>query len=174
MGWIKRFIDFYSMESRSGSNRFTAEAAGKGLAYKLPDRRPLSLEENKSAFEPAFERRRDSERVYARDSGPSSSPEKTSYDGGRRGNGEKYVYESLNNINMYYPRRFDDIVRLIDSIRMKEAVIVELCYLSEELSQKMLDFMSGAIYALNGGMQRINGTTFLFTPPFVRVNVPQE
>ncbi|MDR3263604.1 MAG: cell division protein SepF [Clostridiales bacterium] len=83
---------------------------------------------------------------------------------------DKAVYESPSNINMYYPRSFDDIIRLVDSLKFKEAVIVELCYLPDSLSQKMLDFMSGAMYALGGGMQRINGSTFLFTPPFVKVN----
>ncbi|MDR1939520.1 MAG: cell division protein SepF [Clostridiales bacterium] len=80
-----------------------------------------------------------------------------------------YSREALSNINMYRPRSFDDIVRLVDSIKFKESVIVELCYLPDETMQKMLDFMSGAIYALNGSMQRISQSTFLFTPPFVRV-----
>jgi FtsZ-interacting cell division protein YlmF len=77
--------------------------------------------------------------------------------------------DELNNINMYYPRCFEDIVRLIDSVKQKEAVIVELCYLGGDMSQKMLDFMSGAIYALNGSMQRITGSAFLFAPSFVRI-----
>jgi cell division inhibitor SepF len=70
---------------------------------------------------------------------------------------------------MYCPRCFEDIVRLIDSVKQKDAVIVELCYLDGDMSQKMLDFMSGAIYALSGSMHRITGSAFLFAPSFVRI-----
>ena len=109
---------------------------------------------------------------YYISSGKYGFSEREKYDGGKRFDIEKsgkYIYENLNNINMCYPRRFEDIIRLIDSVRSGEAVIVELEFLPGEICQKMLDFMSGAIYALGGGMQRISGTTFLFTPKFVRV-----
>jgi FtsZ-interacting cell division protein YlmF len=88
----------------------------------------------------------------------------------RTEHGGRFSSDNSGNINMCYPKRFEDIIKLIDSIKRGEAVIVDLGVLPEDVCQKMLDFMSGAIYALSGSMQRISGTTFLFAPPFVRVN----
>ncbi|MDR1906317.1 MAG: cell division protein SepF [Clostridiales bacterium] len=194
MGLIKRFIDFYNIETRGeypGYNFEPRRASPPDARSGTYERRikpeiylkePFALDENRKRTAKTAVRARDTDAGFcaelnldgSRQSARYSEPyevdavcgaqkrkTKTEY--------EKVTYESLNNINMYHPKCFEDIIRLIDSIKFKEAVIVELRYLPDDMSQKMLDFMSGAIYALNGGMQRINGSTFLFTPPFVRV-----
>jgi cell division inhibitor SepF len=74
-------------------------------------------------------------------------------------------------INMYHPVSFADVKELIDSVKNHDPVIVDLSKLPDsDTAIRILDFMSGAMYALSGSMQRISGNTFLFTPKGVKIN----
>ena len=51
-------------------------------------------------------------------------------------------------------------------------MIINLEETEKVLARRIADFMGGAIYALEGSMQRVSGSIFLFTPQHIEVTVP--
>ena len=68
------------------------------------------------------------------------------------------------NVGIYEPKAFSDVQTIIERLAGKEAVIVNLEFVEAESAQRILDFLSGASYALGGSMRRIKAYTFLITP----------
>lgn len=68
------------------------------------------------------------------------------------------------------PRSFDDALGIIENLRSRRAVILNLQGLNAEQSQRLVDFVSGACHALDGNQERIGEAIFLFTPNNVKVS----
>ena len=77
-----------------------------------------------------------------------------------------------NNIVIYSPQTFEDVQALIDHLKHGEQVIVDFSTINHTAVYRILDFMSGAIYALNGSIQQITRNIFLFAPAGVIISVP--
>ncbi len=75
------------------------------------------------------------------------------------------------NIEIARPRDFSDIERLIDKMRSSDGIIVDFSSNTAETAQRMLDFLSGAVYAFCGEVSRIEDATYLMTPKGVRIVV---
>lgn len=78
------------------------------------------------------------------------------------------------NVVISSPDSFKDVQALIDNLKRREPVIFNLEGISKESAQRILDFMSGAAYALGGSMKRIKEFLFLVTPEGVSITVPTE
>ena len=78
------------------------------------------------------------------------------------------------NFMVYEPKTADDVQTLIDFLKKRESAIINLDNVEEEVSQRVLDFVSGAIYALNGSVHRISGNIFLLSPEGVGITNPYE
>lgn len=68
------------------------------------------------------------------------------------------------------PRSFDDALGIIENLRSRRAVILNLNGLTSEQSQRLVDFVSGACHALDGNQERIGDAIFLFAPSNVKIN----
>ena len=73
---------------------------------------------------------------------------------------------------IYSPSPYEDVQLLIDHLKMREQVIVDFSNINQTSVYRILDFMSGAIYALNGSIQQITKSIFLFAPSGVTITVP--
>ena len=80
----------------------------------------------------------------------------------------------VQNVVLYSPRSFQDVQTLIDFLKAREPSVVDLAGVKDSSAQRILDFLSGAIYALNGSIHRISGTIFLLTPSGVTITVPND
>lgn len=67
------------------------------------------------------------------------------------------------------PGSFDEVQEIADHLREKRPVILNLEATEKGLAKRIVDFVSGAVYVLDGGMQRINTSIFLFTPSEVDI-----
>jgi len=67
------------------------------------------------------------------------------------------------------PKSFDEVQSLADQLKSRRPVIVNLEAMEKDQAQSVLHFLSGTIYALDGQMQRISTSIFLFAPPNVEV-----
>ncbi len=81
---------------------------------------------------------------------------------------------SVQNVVLYSPKSMQDIQTLIDFLKRREPVVVELAGVADSSAQRILDFLSGAIYALSGNLHRISGSIFLLTPAGVNITVPKD
>lgn len=78
------------------------------------------------------------------------------------------------NVTIRHPKTYQDVQNLIDRLRMREQVIVDFTTLNQQSVFRILDFLSGAIYALGGSVQQLGNNMFLFVPAGVAINVPPE
>ena len=78
-------------------------------------------------------------------------------------------FGAMSNIMMYEPKNADDVQTVIDFLKTRESAIVNLDDVDPAISQRVLDFVSGAVYALNGSVNRIKGNIFLLSPEGVGV-----
>lgn len=62
------------------------------------------------------------------------------------------------------PERLEDVQRVIDIIKNHQPLIMDLSGISGHIACRILDFMSGAVYALSGSMQNYKGSFYLVTP----------
>lgn len=75
-------------------------------------------------------------------------------------------YPGNGNVTIYSPKAYADVQDMIDKLRKGESIIVNLEGIESESAQRILDFLSGASYALGGSMRRVKEmhSTFLITP----------
>lgn len=62
------------------------------------------------------------------------------------------------------PRTFDETKSITDNLKNRRPVIINLEQAEADLAQRVIDFVSGATYALNGSMQKVGNGIFLFVP----------
>ena len=67
------------------------------------------------------------------------------------------------------PKGFDECPRLVDDLKGRRPVIINLGLIDEIIARKVFDFLSGATYALNGNVQKIAQSIFVFLPENVDV-----
>ena len=79
---------------------------------------------------------------------------------------------SMGGTVIYSPATYEDVQVLSGPLKMREQVIVDFSDINQTSVYRILDFMSGAIYALNGSIQQITSNIFLFAPSGVTISVP--
>ena len=67
------------------------------------------------------------------------------------------------------PNSFEECPKLVDSLKAKKPVIINLENLETDIARKIFDFLSGATYALNGNVQKVTNNIFVFAPENVDV-----
>jgi len=68
------------------------------------------------------------------------------------------------------PSSFDDSQEICDLLKQERAIIVNLEKVEPALAQKMMDFISGAIYALDAKIHQISGAIFCISPAKVDIS----
>jgi len=72
------------------------------------------------------------------------------------------------------PKSFDECPKLVDSLKGRRPVIINLEKVETESAKKIFDFLSGATYALDGNVQKIANNIFIFAPASVDIAANQE
>ena len=65
---------------------------------------------------------------------------------------------------LFHARSFDDAAKAADELRKKKAVILNMENVDKGLTRRVVDFLSGSVYALDGGVKKIAQSTYLFCP----------
>lgn len=78
------------------------------------------------------------------------------------------------NVIFFYPKSYSEVQKLIDYLRNGESVMLNLDGITDDEAQRMLDFASGAVYALSGSIQRVSGNIFLLTPEGLGIITPNR
>ena len=66
--------------------------------------------------------------------------------------------------------KLSDAQNVVEAIRQRHCVLLQLEDASPEEAQRIVDFLAGAVSALDGQVQRIGECTFLFAPAGVTVS----
>lgn len=67
------------------------------------------------------------------------------------------------------PQGFEECSKLVDSLKSRKPIIVNLEKLDSETARKIFDFLGGATYALNGNVQKVANNIFVFAPENVAI-----
>ena len=67
------------------------------------------------------------------------------------------------------PKGFDECSKLVDSLKSRKPIIVNLEKLDSDTARKIFDFLGGATYALNGNVQKVANNIFVFAPENVDI-----
>lgn len=67
------------------------------------------------------------------------------------------------------PDSFNDVQTICDHLKEKRPVIVSVEGLDKELSKRIIDFVSGTTYAIDGSIQRVGESIFVFAPSGVQI-----
>lgn len=62
------------------------------------------------------------------------------------------------------PKAYDEVKDIADNLKNRQPVIVNLEQASPELARRVIDFVMGVSYALNGSQQKVGTGIFLFVP----------
>ncbi len=72
------------------------------------------------------------------------------------------------------PKSFEECPKLVDCLKGRRPVIINLEKLETEVARKIFDFMSGATYALAGNVQKVANNIFIFAPENVDIAATQS
>ncbi|MGF1576691.1 MAG: cell division protein SepF [Cyanophyceae cyanobacterium] len=70
------------------------------------------------------------------------------------------------------PRSFDEMAQVVQSLRERKSVIMNLTLMEPADAQRSVDFVAGGTFAIDGHQERIGENIFLFTPSCVAVSTP--
>ncbi len=73
-------------------------------------------------------------------------------------------------VSVYSPRGFQDVVEIADALRNRQVVIVNLQNADRTLLQRVVDFMSGVAYTIDGKIQKLAEAIYLIVPAGIAVN----
>ncbi len=65
---------------------------------------------------------------------------------------------------IYKPVSYEDTQSIIDNLKEKKPIIVNLDELDTDVAQRILDFISGAVYALSGNIRKAARNIFVVAP----------
>ena len=65
---------------------------------------------------------------------------------------------------LFHAKTFDDAAKAADELRRRKAVILNMENVDKSLTRRVVDFLSGAVYALDGSVKKIAQCTYLFCP----------
>lgn len=68
------------------------------------------------------------------------------------------------------PDGYDDVQQIADHLKKRTAVVVNFGRISADESKRIIDFLGGTIYVIEGHMQRISGDTILCAPNNIDVD----
>lgn len=75
-----------------------------------------------------------------------------------------------NKMIIFKPSSFEEVEEICDEVKNRRAAIVNLEKLDKEGAKRVLDFMSGSIYALNGTVKKAGPGIFIFAPDNVDIS----
>ena len=141
MGIYNKFLDFIGIEEaedKQEGDLFEEDVAPEKEAAPAPRRRSLmDSEPKKSVREPRLQ-----------------------------GGGESVPMPNVAAMKMivYQPVSYEDAQNIIDNLKSRKPVIVNMEELDVAAAQRILDFISGAIYALSGTIAKISRGIFVVAP----------
>ena len=65
---------------------------------------------------------------------------------------------------LFRPNNFNDTSKAADDLRSKKAVIVNMENVDKAMARRVVDFLSGCAYAMDGKVKKIAQSTYLFCP----------
>jgi cell division inhibitor SepF len=70
---------------------------------------------------------------------------------------------------LFEPRAYSEAQQIAEYLKNRNTVVVNLKRVTPDQAKRIVDFLSGTLYAINGDLQKLGGGIFLCTPNNVNV-----
>lgn len=100
-----------------------------------------------------------------------SEESETNYSDLRKNKGNIVSIHSQKTIRVILsePKNYEDTQEIADHLRSRRSVVVNLHHASPDHAVRIVDFLSGTVYALNGSISKVGQNIFLCTPDTVEI-----
>jgi len=82
--------------------------------------------------------------------------------------------QRVNHVSIRLPMTFEDARLAADGLKEGRQQIVNLEKTPQEMSERIIDFLNGVTYALNGFVEKVGDRVYLFAPSNVVIEVPED
>lgn len=83
---------------------------------------------------------------------------------------EKNILKTDARMVIFEPHSYEEGTQIADCLKRHKACVVNIHRLQNEYRQRLIDFLWGTIYAIDGRLQKVGEDVFLCTPKDVTVN----
>ncbi|WP_456085606.1 cell division protein SepF [Lentibacillus cibarius] len=80
------------------------------------------------------------------------------------------IQQQSSKVVLYEPRNYNEAQEIADNVVNRRAVVINLHRVDHQQAKRIVDFLSGTVYAVNGDIQKLGSGTFLCTPENVDVS----
>lgn len=122
----------------------------------------IGIEDVEDDDEDEYEEPRRVEREYARPVPATITPKESKI--------VNYQQKAHMKLVLHEPDGFDECQKIVDNLKNKKPVIVNLEKVEAEVGKRIFDFVNGAIYAINGSVQKVANGIFVFAPDNVDIS----
>lgn len=84
--------------------------------------------------------------------------------------GANRFWGSATEVLVMEPRAFEEMPQVIQALRERKSVVLNLTMMDPAQAQRAVDFVAGATYTIDGHQERVGDSIFLFTPNCVQVS----
>lgn len=74
-----------------------------------------------------------------------------------------------NKMILFEPRAYSESTQITDYLKNRNTVVVNLKRVTPDQAKRIVDFLTGSLYAMNGSLQKLGGGIFLCAPNNVNV-----
>lgn len=82
---------------------------------------------------------------------------------------EEAIEEGGAKMILLEPRAYSEAQQIADHLKKRNTVVVNLKRVTSDQAKRIMDFLSGTIYAIRGNIQKIGSGIFLCTPNNINV-----
>ena len=77
-------------------------------------------------------------------------------------------------IRISFPKVYEDSINIAAHLQNNRAVLVSLQYLDPSTSKRLIDFLCGTTYAMNGNMKKISDQLFIFAAKNTLIEMAED
>ncbi|MGF7057304.1 cell division protein SepF [Brassicibacter mesophilus] len=71
---------------------------------------------------------------------------------------------------VYEPQKYEEAPKIVDDLKIRKLIVMNLENLEIEIKKQIFDFINGAIYALDGNIQKVSKDIFVVAPSNVEID----
>ena len=83
---------------------------------------------------------------------------------------QKNILKTDAKMMIFEPRSYNDATEIVKYLKVQKACVVNIHRLQNEIRQRLIDVLWGAVYAIDGKVQKVGTDVYLCTPRSVTVD----
>ena len=139
-----------------------------------PDDEKLDLEEEKFQEKRNYEPEEQEESFTMRHDRSDSSRNVVAFQSAASAREGSSVTNMKMKVIVIEPKTFDDAQQVANNLREKKPVVINFEKTEADDAKRIIDFISGTTYALNGEIKKVGHNVFLCAPSNVNVSYTEE